>query len=469
MLMQFIDGHALVLHGLFALAGLVIYAFASNAWRQRRHPSAAIAWIVSLALIPYIALPLYLLIGNRKVVHSGTRHLRGQDLSALPRSDTAGARLCQLGAALGLPVARSYAALRLDEDGAAALANARAVMNGATTRLDICTFLLGRDVVGLALCALMIERARAGVRVRLLLDGVGLYLGGRPNLAPLMDAGIEVCLFVPPWSSPLPGRTNLRNHRKMIIADGTTLWTGGRNLAAEYFTGGWGPTRNKPAWTDLSFSLQGDLVSVALAQFERDWAFARNQPAPAWSAPLPNAVDGAHAQLIPSGPDQAEDTLYALLVSSCFTARRRILAITPYYIPDATLQMAMTLAALRGVQIDLIVPAHSNHRLADVARQAALRELAHAGARIWLAPQMTHAKAIIFDDDIAITGSANLDERSLFLNFEMSIAFFEADHVALFAQWVEGQRALAMASSPTQPGFARAVLEGLVRWLAFQI
>ena len=362
----------------------------------------------------------------------------------------------------------------------------RQIIRSARHSLEVGTFILGRDILGQELCALLIERARAGVRVRLLVDSIGIWLGGRPNLKPLNAAGIETCMFVSPWRSPLPGRTNLRNHRKLIIADGERLWTGGRNLAAEYFVGDREAALRTAAWTDLSFRLEGELARQVRRQFEHDWSFATGRPlpevgpqsatAPATESATESATDSAtdsatapRAQLIPSGPDQPEDTLYAMLVSGCYMAQSRILAITPYYVPDAALQMAFTLAALRGIRVDLVLPRHSNHRLADVARNAALRELIAAGGRVWLAPEMVHAKAIVIDGTLALAGSANLDERSLFLNYEMMIAFAAPDHVAAFAAWIESQRERAGPAELRPPGMSREFLEGLVRWLAFQI
>jgi cardiolipin synthase len=469
-----LDLHWLTVHGLIVLIGMGVYAFASHAWHQRRHPSAAIAWVVSLALLPYLALPLYLLIGNRKIVRSLSSRLElpapGTDRAKLASPPASPAdRLRQLAGALGLPPAATYRDLQIHANGQAALDALRTIIDSAHERLDVCTFLLGRDAFGLQLSAWLTARAHAGVRVRLLIDSVGLYLAGRPNLAPLKQAGVEVVLFVPPWRSALRGRTNLRNHRKMVIADGARLWTGGRNLAAEYFVGDQNATLRKSAWTDLSYDLSGELVDTAQRQFDQDWAFACGAPLPELPPRQFADPEQQGAQFIPSGPDQAEDTLYALLVSSCFTARDHILAVTPYYVPDATLQMALTLAALRGVRVDLILPSHSNHRLADVARNAPLRELATAGAYIWQTPEMIHAKAIVIDDDLAIAGSANLDERSLFLNYEMMIAFFAPADVRQFSDWIAQQRQRAQAWQPRAPSLPRKFVEGLVRWLAFQI
>ena len=472
MLVDFFTREWITVHGLLTMAGLVIYGLASYAWRQRRHPSAAIAWIISLTLLPEVALPLYLLIGNRKIVREAPQRRLDGGGGVDSASATPAARLLHLAGAMGLPPAAPYGDLRIDADGGAALERVLDLLAKAERQIDVCTFILGRDAVGAAISAALIERARAGVKVRLLIDSIGIWLGGRPNLKPLAAAGVRTCMFVSPWRSPLPGRTNLRNHRKMIIVDGATLWTGGRNLAAEYFTGDPASPLHRKPWNDLSFTFEGILVTTAARQFERDWAFASGEPLAEPALPASRTEAGgatAQAQFIASGPDQADDTFYAMMVSSCYMAQTRILAVTPYYVPDAALQMAFTLAALRGVRVDLVLPRVSNHALADIARNAALRELQNAGGRIWLMPEMIHAKGIVVDDTLALSGSANLDERSLFLNYEMMIAFFDQGDVRAFAQWIDGQRQRARSAQLPATGMARAFLENLVRWLAFQI
>ena len=131
--------------------------------------------------------------------------------------------------------------------------------------------------------------------------------------------------------------------------------------------------------------------------------------------------------------------------------------------------MALTLAARRGVAVDLVLPRRSNHRLADMARHAALRELSAAGARVWLTPGMMHAKAIIVDDELALAGSANIDERSLFLNYEMMVAFFDPTDVQRFAHWIDHQRMGAIPYRSQPPGILRGLAEGSIRLLAFQL
>lgn len=461
------------LHGLVVMLGLAVYAIASHTLRQRRHPSAAIAWVISLVLLPYVALPLYLMFGRRKVVDyrralsAPTVTVSDQVIEAGKPQTQAG----QLAAAMGLPEAATFEQLNIHQDGTQALQSLRNMIESATRTLDLSSFLWGRDVLGDEIAILLMRRAREGVQIRLLIDGIGFYLGGHPNLKRLSSAGVAVALFVSPLRSALRGRTNLRNHRKMVLVDSAWMWCGGRNLAAEYFEGDKTSLRNKQAWIDLSFDLRGALAQQAQQRFDADWVFATTGTLAKIVRPAAPARSSTAlgARLVASGPDQVEDTIYTLLVSGCFTAHSRILAVTPYFVPDQPLLVALTLAARRGVAVDLLLPRKSNHHLADLARHAALRELADAGARVWMAPAMIHAKAVLIDDDLALVGSANLDERSLFLNYELMVAFYEPLVVQRFSRWIEQQRSSATLYQPQSPGLARELIEGMVRWVAFQL
>ena len=465
----------LTLHGLFSIVGLLVYVLVSHVRQQRRHPSAAIGWVLFLLLLPYAALPLYLLVGTRKLTRTGRSSLAARAARPI---DAESAWPAQVAAALGQPPPTTYRALYIHADGSESLRALLEVIDGAQHTLDLCTFILGRDALGITVSAHLIARARAGVRVRLLLDGVGRMLGGWPDLSALMHAGVRVGLFVPPLHSPLKGRTNLRNHRKLVVSDdgyaAARLWSGGRNLAAEYFEGRPGHA----AWRDLSFDLQGPLVRQAADLFQRDWVFAVGAEPPTTGAAVAEvdaksattAVSGEPTgQVIASGPDQIDDTVQALLVSAAYRARKRMTLVSPYVVLDDALLMALTLAARRGVQVDLLLPARSNHRLADIARHRSLRALAGAGVRVWLAPQMLHAKAAVIDDVLALVGSTNLDSRSLFLNYELMVAFHDASDIARYTAWLDLERSTARPYVAQPPGLWRDVGEGLVLWVGFQI
>jgi cardiolipin synthase A/B len=455
--------HWLTLHGLVTVLAVLIYAATSRAMQQRRNPTAAIAWILFILLIPYLALPAFLTFGSRKLM----------DRRALPQrpplAHGTGAWAVDTLLALGQPAPARYSDLSVHPDGSASRDALLAILRAAQHSIDVCTFMLGRDRLGAAIIDALADKARGGIRVRLLIDGLGDLMSGHPDLARLTRAGAAHALFAPPLRSILKGRSNLREHRKLVIVDAAEptrrLWCGGRNLASEYFES----ERGVAPWRDLTFDLHGDLVAQANAIFEQDWAFATGESPTAQPAslPAPPALNGA--QMVASGPDQPDDPLYAFLLSAMYHARHRIVMATPYFVPDAALLTAIGLASRRGVAVDLLLPAKSNHRLSDLARNRALRSIALAGARVWLAPNMMHAKLAVFDDELALAGSANFDSRSLFLNYEMMVAFHHPADAQRFTAWFEAERSRAQLCKPAQPGLLRDLGDGLLLWLTFQL
>jgi len=469
MLFGVTTAYLLTVHGFVTIVAVLLYAVTAHVLQQRRHPTAAIAWVLFIVLAPYVAMPAFLAFGSRKQARP-----RNRPLLAPPATDAEGPWAIQTALALGQPEPAAYTGLRVHADGQAALAALWQTIAAAEHSIDLCTFIIGRDAVGYGLIERLSAKARAGVKVRVMLDGLGMLMRTRPSLRPLRAAGVELLVFVPPLHSPLKGRTNLRDHRKLLIADAARptrrLWCGGRNLAAEYFEG----LPGRAPWHDLSFDLRGPFVRQASALFEHDWAFAGGAPRelPATDADEPERAaepGDACAQLIASGPDQADDTVYSLLLTAAYRARRRILLITPYFVPDAALLAALCLAARRGVQVDLLLPRHSNHSLSDLARRRALRALDAAGGRLWATPHMQHAKLAVIDDTLALAGSTNLDSRSLFLNYELMAAFHDRDTIGRFAQWFETERTPAARLTPRRAGFLTDLGEGLVLWLGFQL
>lgn len=442
-------------HLTWSAIALLVYVLTTRARGARRAPTTAIAWVMGLALLPYLVLPLFLAFGQRKF--RAVRH--PPTVSPSSHGHWAAALLDSFGLEPPTPVRTRFHA-----DGAQAREALWEIFQGARRRLDVCTFIIGDDAFGREVLEVLAHQARHGVQVRLLLDGFGALSVPRHYLQALEAAGGQVAVFRPLFAWRRMGPRNLRNHRKLVIADGIRLWAGGRNLAAEYFEGRDG----RPPWTDLSFDLTGAVAAAASRQFETDWAGALGQQPLRTSATV--GVEGESlAQFLPSGPDQAEDTAQALLVDACFRARNRLMAVTPYFVPDDNLRTAMRLATRRGVHVTLLLPVASNHRLTDFARARALRELAAAGADIRLLPQMAHAKAVVVDDALALCGSINLDLRSLLLNYESAVVFYGAADIAWLTKWIDE---LAMQGAPfvaRPPGLLRDIGEGLLLTIAFQL
>lgn len=434
---------------------LLVYVVSTRVRRERRTPAAAVAWGMSLALLPYLALPLYLMFGQRKIRPVFSPH------RPVPGESTHWAAVLLESFGLAPPAA---ARTRFHADGVEARDALWQLIDGAVERLDVCTYALGNDGCGREVLQRLTQRARSGVRVRLLLDGFGAWSAPWRELRALISAGGQVAVFRPLFGRRRPGPRNLRNHRKLSIADDTRLWAGGRNLADVYFGGHEG----LEPWLDLSFDVSGAVATAAARQFEHDWAAVRGRPPEAINENR-GSVSGGAAQFLPSGPDQREDTAQILLIDACFRAKHRVLAVTPYFVPDEGLLMAMRVAARRGVQLSIVLPAKSNHRIADFVRNRALRELARAGAEIRLVPGMVHAKAVVVDDTLALCGSINLDLRSLLLNYESAVVFYGADEIAWLAQWIDALAQRGKPFVPQSPGVLRDVAEGLLIAIAFQL
>lgn len=454
-------------HVVFVAVGLLVYVMTTRIGHQRRHPSAAMGWVLGIVAFPYLFVPLFLLFGTRKLARP-VRHASAPAQALAGEGPPWATRLL---ASMELAPAVRNHSIVMHADGGQALQGLLATIASARQRLDVCTYILAHDEVGDQVAQAMLQCVRRGVTVRLLVDAIGSLRTPPRMLRALRRQGVQVRRFMPLLHNPLHGRTNLRNHRKLAVADGQRLWSGGRNLASEYFEGRPG----QPAWVDLSYEIHGPLAAQAQARFATDWRVAsgirlrKGQLLRAPHAQPVPPVTGPLAQWLPSGPDHADDTVHALLLAAAYHAQRRIVAVTPYFVPDDALLDAWCLACRRGVQVSLLVPACSNHWLADTARERALRELTAAGAQVWLSPAMVHAKAVLIDDDLALAGSLNLDARSLFLNYEAMTAFYDPQQLHWMSEWSAQLIAAAHPYAARRPSWGRDILEGVVRSVGFQL
>ncbi len=454
-------------HGLLVALGLLVYVMATRIGHQRRHPSAALAWVLGIVAFPYAAIPLFLLLGSRKLARPVHRH----QVHGVPEAGAGPLWAAQWASSMELPPALPNERIVLHANGSEAWQSLLDTIASAEHQLDVCTYILAGDAIGQQVADALRASARRGVVVRLLIDALGSMRVPPQMLRQLRRHGVQVRHYRPLLHNPLRGRANLRNHRKLVVADGRRLWAGGRNFACEYFEGQPG----QAAWVDLSYDLVGPVAAQAHVQFNTDWRTAtgpmlrkmRKTPAP--SAPGSAGLQGPWAQWLASGPDHADDTLHALLLAAAYHAQSSIVAVTPYFVPDDALLDAWCMACRRGVQIHLLVPARSNHRLADIARERALRALVAVGAHIHLADHMVHAKAVLIDRSMGLVGSLNLDARSLFLNYEAMVAFYSETQIQWLAQWCAQQRALAQPYHARVPSWRRDILEGLVRAVGFQL
>lgn len=300
--------------------------------------------------------------------------------------------------------------------------------------------------------------------MRLLVDGLGSFHVARGPLRRLRKAGGQVAFFMPVWRITLANRSNLRNHRKIAVFDGTRVIAGGRNLAHEYL----GPDADGKRWADLSFALQGPAAAHYDEVFRYDWAFAtREQLAPPVADGAGIRAGEAVVQVVPSGPTSRTTTSSRASCPSSLRPSTGSGSATPYFLPNEMLTEALAIAAERGVDVRIIIPERSDQWLADLARGQVLRELCKWGCKIHLyRPSMLHAKAVLVDGMTATVGSANFDARSMFLNFEVSSVVHSAPEVRAVETWLEG---ILLGTTPFAGlgvGSTRETLQGVARLIA---
>ena len=331
----------------------------------------------------------------------------------------------------------------------------------AKQSISITTYVLGNDAVSAQILEALATQARAGVKVKLLIDSLGSMWAPCRRLRNLKGSGAEVAFFMPLIHLPFRGRGNLRNHRKMILIDGVIGLLGGTNLASEYM----GPTPDPNRWIDLSIELKGPSISQLEEVFCADWEFTTGRKISLPKEDLSLETSVYPVQIAPSGPDVPSDSLYDAILYSIFQARRRIWIVTPYFVTDDSLTRGLELAVKRGVEVKILVPRRSNHRVADWTGAGYLRQLNAAGAQICFAPKMIHAKAFLVDDELGLLGSANFDLRSLFWNYEIGLFLTSPDLIRVLDTWFCEICAPATCGIP-HASWIRKLVEGIGRMLS---
>lgn len=293
----------------------------------------------------------------------------------------------------------------------------------AEASIHVQTFIIGRDRVGRRIRDALAARARDGIKVRFLYDRFG---STRAHFLRFLDearrAGVEVRSIS--QANPLKGRfqVNLRNHRKIAVVDGRTAFVGGINFHDDHAS----ETSDGEPIRDYHMRLRGPAVADLQFQFVQDWVFATgSQPDRLLDEryfPDLETVGDALVQVVPGGPEVEGQGLADAFFGAISAAERSLWVVTPYFIPDEPILQAVRYAALRGVDVRLVLPGRSNHRYAEYAARALYAPLLRSGVRIFeRGPPFLHAKALVVDGVYAMLGSANLDYRSLHLNFETNV------------------------------------------------
>ena len=429
---------------------------------QRRTPTSMTAWLLSIFLLPHVAVPLYFLVGTRK---RRNRHKKS-NLSLHVVNERPPDTSNPIEGVLsnnGIPAASDDNRVKLYFNGVHAYQELLRQINAATSSIKFSTYVFINDEVTKNILVALEKKAQQGVSVQLLIDSLGSYslYFFQAALKPLRKAGGEVSFFMPLLRMPLRNYINLRNHRKIYLFDDKAVLSGGMNLSNEYM----GPGEDEQRWQDMLFLSEGSAVLHYCNIFSADWAYATGNETD-FDCRVSTHHGNTFLQVVPSGPDIRNDALFEALLSAIYAAKQRIWIVTPYFVPDDTIMTALVIAQHKGVDVKLITPRRSNHQVADFGRSSYMRELEEKGVHLALYEGiMLHAKAILFDETGTMLGSVNLDNRSLFLNYEVVSFAYSPEIIRQVETWM-----IALLENSTHTmkpaGKVRRIGENIMRVVA---
>ena len=431
------------------LSGLVS---ALHAVVRTRTAQGAVAWSISLLTFPYLALPLYWLFGRGKF-HGYVEARRSGDLkihhvaAELKARLESGCRVCLPEDAVHLRVFEHLVGLpfssgnevQLLKNGEAAFSAMFAAIDEAENYLLLQVYILRDDDLGRDLKTRLMRRARDGLRIYLLYDEIGSYGLAPAFIGDLLAAGAEVRPFGTTQGPVNRFQLNFRNHRKILVADGRSAFVGGLNFGDEYL----GRNAAMGQWRDTHLRITGPAVQSIQLAFVEDWYWAAHEvPDLNWEPHRQAAGDGApdgQAVLpLPTGPADAQDNCELFFLEALRNARQRIWIASPYFAPDEQVISALELARLRGVDVRVLLPQRADLLLVHLASFGYYPMAERAGIAIYrYQPGFLHQKVLLVDDELASVGTANLDNRSFRLNFELSIVVWDRAFAAAVAEMLE--------------------------------
>ena len=420
---------------------------------NRRSPTATLAWMFAFLALPVVSGFYYLLFGPRRLQRRKRRYglaraeagrvsayLRDTACAQRPHLTVDAAGLAAVGRRLGQGMPTFASGVTLLDDAASKYQAVETAIREARHHVHMEYYIWEPDGIGCRFRDALVAARGRGVEVRVLVDAVGAPRVRSKFWKPLIDAGGEVLAF-----NPVEIRTgrlhfaNFRTHRKIAIIDGTIGFLGGINI-------------HENDWHDQHVRIDGEPVRKLQRLFLENWTYAgggfslaESQAAVAkYFPPAASGGAGVPVQILASGPDEETAPLHAFFLAALATARRRVWIETPYLIPDEPLEAAMRVAVLRDVDVQVIVPKEGDSKLVTAASHTYCDALGRAGVQIFeYGPPMLHAKTMIVDDTMAIVGTANLDNRSFRLNFEIAAAFYDPDVITHLAGRFESDRAFS--------------------------
>ena len=418
---------------------------------SRRDPGSSIAWIALVWLAPVVGVISYLALGINRIERRA-ESLRDDDKAffSIPdvdpvtpeilndRLDDGNRHLRQLLPLVDRVVERPLLPGNKLEplfDGDQAYPAMLEAIEQAETNINLSTYIFDNDETGRRFVAALEAAHKRGVEVRVLIDAAGLRYSIPSIYSRLRRADIRAARFLPSLFPPHIMTINLRNHRKIMVVDGEIGFTGGINIRSHHVL------EEQPSFParDLHFRVDGPVVAQLQEVFVDDWEFSTGEKlrGPDYFPSLCECGDSL-ARGIPDGPDEHLDKLRWTIKGAVSTAERSVRIMTPYFIPDPALVSSLAVASLRGLQVDIILPGVNNLPFVDWASMAHLRPLLHRGCRIFYTPApFDHSKLMVVDGVWFLCGSANIDPRSLRLNFEFNVECWDSTLAASLDSYLD--------------------------------
>jgi len=424
------------------LEGIAFY-FSWRAIKSARTPQGSVGWVVFLISAPYVAVPVYLFLGHHK--YAGYITARRDSKAIRQEIDTYGERNAPDPALINpsykvfekiaeLPAVRGNG-IDLLIDGEETFSAVFEAIDQAESYILIQYYIVKDDEIGAALKDRLIAAAQRGVTVRMMIDGVGCIKLPPAYIEGLKADGVHI---IDPKTVKGPKtrfQLNFRNHRKTVVIDGKTGFTGGVNVGDEYrgLDPQFGP------WRDTHAQLKGPIVSQLQLVFAEDWNWTTGENLIGilnWEAD--HAPDNMTALLVATGPGDKLDTGSMMFLSAINAAKDRIWIASPYFVPDTVILAALKQAALRGVEVKILVPDFADHQIPWHAAFAYFDEIIEAGCEVWRYSEgFMHQKVFLIDDDVAAIGTTNMDNRSFRLNFETMVLVFDKTAAARMRKMLE--------------------------------
>lgn len=422
----------------------VLYVVALATWIlfEKRPPVATLAWILSLIALPYVGFVIFFFLGPRRLVRKRLKHRRARGHvrakgnvpvakgDGAPR-DPRIAQIERLATKAGEPHADRCEDVRVFHDAASTYDAIEASIRAAKHHVHVAYYIFDAGRVGQRMRDALVAKAKEGVTVRLLVDDVGSSAMTRAFVRSLRDAGVKLARFNPVTFARLRSRVDFRNHRKIVVCDGVVGFTGGINVTDDYL-----PKGHVRPWRDTHVRIEGDAVRWLQLTFLDDWHFATGYvPRDPAYFPSPRAKGDHTVQIISSGPDRETEPIQKAYFAAMALARERVYVTTPYFVPDDAILAALTTAALRGVDVRVLVPRRSDSLIVTAAARSYYDAILWAGVRVYeYQPTMHHAKTLVVDDFFAAVGTANMDNRSFRLNFEVTAVLYGDRHARELAE-----------------------------------